>query len=159
MIAVFWSRNGNSLPEGIYNGLLSVGVSTLSHSSGPSSLILKEVQSVLGDGLGSTAGIGIGSPASVSIFVEEKMPAHLSQNFPNPCNPSTLIQYVVPEQGHVTLKVYSVLGQEVRTVIDGVVCAGEFEAVLSMDGLPSGMYFYRFSGSGFENVRKMLLLK
>jgi hypothetical protein len=121
--------------------------------------MLKEIHSALGDGLGSTAGIGIGTPASINIFMEEKIPARLSQNFPNPCNPSTSIRYDVPEQGHITLKVYNAMGQEVRTVIDGVVAAGEFEAVLSMDGLPSGMYFYRFSGSGFENVRKMLFLK
>lgn len=155
--AVLWSRNGQSLTKATYNGLLNINVGA--YSKEPCSLILKDVQSVLADGQGSTAHIVIGSPASVDISLEEKMPAHLSQNFPNPCNPSTLIRYVVPEEGHVTLRVYNALGEEVRTMVDGVLPAGEFQTMFSMEGLPSGMYIYRFSGPGFEDVRKMMLLK
>ena len=155
--AVFWSRNGRGLTEATYGGLLRINVSALSKE--PCSLVLKEVQSVLADGQGSSANIVIGSPASVDIVIDAKMKARLSQNFPNPCNPSTLIRYVVPEEGHVTIRVYNTLGEEMRTVIDDVMAAGEFEAVFSMEGLPSGVYFYRFSGSGFENVRKMTFLK
>lgn len=155
--ALFWSRNGRGLAEAFYSGLLHINVVALSKE--PCSLILRDVQSVLADGQGSSANIVIGSPASVDIVVDATMKARLSQNFPNPCNPSTLIRYTVPEEGHVTLRVYNTLGEEVKTVIDDVMAAGEFEVVFSMEGLPSGVYFYRFSGSGFETVRKMTFLK
>jgi len=155
--AVLWSRNLRGLAEATYSGLFSINVSGRSKGSG--ALVLKDVQSVLADGQGTAANIIIGSPASVDLLIEEKKEAHLSQNFPNPCNPSTLVRYVVPEEGHVTLKVYNVLGEGVKTVIDDVLAAGEFESVFSMEGLPSGIYFYRFSGSGFEDVRKLMFIK
>lgn len=155
--AVVWARNGRSLPEGIYRGLFNINV--VVQSNGACALVLAEVRSVIADGQGNTANIVIGSPSSVNLTIEEKVKSQISQNFPNPCNPSTLVRYVVPEQGHVTLRVYNVLGQEVREVINGVLPAGQFESVFSMDGLPSGIYFYRFSGDGFENVRKMMFLK
>lgn len=155
--AVLWSRSRSALSEATYPALVRIIVSP--PATEPLSLILQDVQSVLADGQGSPANIVIGSPSSVEIVAEEQTKEPLSQNFPNPCNPSTSVRYVVPVKGRVTLRVYNILGQEVRTVIDDVVDAGGFEAVFSMEGLPSGVYLYRFSGSGFESVRKMTLLK
>jgi photosystem II stability/assembly factor-like uncharacterized protein len=93
----------------------------------------------------------------------------LSQNYPNPFNPATEIQYSVPKSSFVTLKVYSLLGQEVATLVNGDLAIGNH--VARWDGrnangalVGSGMYFYRMEarthdGSSFISVKKMLLLK
>jgi hypothetical protein len=70
-----------------------------------------------------------------------------------------MIRFVVPAEGHVTLRIHNVLGQEVMTVVDEPMQSGEFEKVISMAHLPSGTYFYTLSGSGFHQVRKMSLMK
>jgi hypothetical protein len=94
----------------------------------------------------------------------------LQQNYPNPFNPSTTIQYGLPNQSLVTVKVYSVLGQEVTTLVNGVETAGMH--ITTWNGrnssgiqAASGIYLLRvaaqsMSGSGsFLQVRKMVLLK
>ena len=95
---------------------------------------------------------------------------NLEQNYPNPFNPRTTITYSVPVQSAVTLKIYSMLGQEVATVFQGQRGAGYFEAV--WDGrnsagvsVGSGVYFYKLdatatgSREAFTKVKRMLLLK
>jgi hypothetical protein len=83
----------------------------------------------------------------------------LVQNKPNPFNPSTLISYTVPAAGHVTLKVYNVNGQEVATLFEGESPAGTFHITFNAKGLTSGVYFCRLTGNGFNESRKMVLLK
>jgi hypothetical protein len=89
----------------------------------------------------------------------------LAQNFPNPFNPSTRIQFALPSKGHVSLKIYNVAGQLVRTLQDGVMDAGSHE--LTWDGsnnlgksVASGVYFYKINaGDNYENMKKMVLLR
>jgi hypothetical protein len=88
-----------------------------------------------------------------------KVAAHLGQNTPNPFNPSTTIGYTVPARGHVTLEVFNVKGERVATLIDRESPAGTFEITINPKGWSSGVYFYRFSGQGFSETRKMVLLK
>jgi hypothetical protein len=89
----------------------------------------------------------------------------LRQNYPNPFNPATTIRYQVAKTGPVTLKVYNVAGQRVRTLMDGTARAGEVHEVrwrgLNDAGGPvaSGVYFYRLVAGGFVETRKMVLLK
>ena len=84
---------------------------------------------------------------------------------PNPFNPSTTIAYEVPEQTHVTLTIYNLLGQEVVRLMDQVQAAGRYEAVWHGTnsrgaGVASGVYLYRIvSGSGYTETKRMTLLK
>jgi alpha-amylase len=83
----------------------------------------------------------------------------LHQNYPNPFNPSTLIRYDLPEAAEVTLKVYNILGQEVRTLVNERQQAGFHAVQFDAGPLPSGTYYYRISANGFTAVRKFLIIK
>jgi hypothetical protein len=83
----------------------------------------------------------------------------LDQNYPNPFNPTTQIEYQLPVAAHVTLKVYDVLGREVATLVNEIQDAGVYLATFDGTRLASGVYFYRLTASGKDQVRKMLLTK
>jgi pectin methylesterase-like acyl-CoA thioesterase len=85
---------------------------------------------------------------------------NLSNNYPNPFNPLTQIQFSVPKDGHATLKVYNLIGQEVATLFDGVAKSGQSIAKeFSGNKLASGVYFARLQFNGASRVQRMLLLK
>ncbi|TLY29751.1 MAG: T9SS type A sorting domain-containing protein, partial [Ignavibacteria bacterium] len=83
----------------------------------------------------------------------------LAQNFPNPFNPTTAIQFDLPRAGHATLKVYNTLGEEVASLVGGDLPAGSFQAVWNASGMPSGTYFYRLISGDFSQIRKLVLMK
>lgn len=83
----------------------------------------------------------------------------LSQNFPNPFNPSTTIKFSIPQAANVTLKVYNMLGQEVRTLVNSFREAGEHSVKFEAKELNSGLYFYKIEAGSFNMVKKMTLLK
>jgi hypothetical protein len=90
----------------------------------------------------------------------------LRQNYPDPFNPATTLQFDIAEEAVVSLKVYNVLGQEVAVLVDnGSYAAGRYEVGFNASGLPSGVYYYGIvansgrSGRHFQFLRKMLLLK
>lgn len=88
----------------------------------------------------------------------------LSQNFPNPFNPQTSIRYALPQDANVKLAIYNVLGQRVKTLVDGHQTAG-YNTVWwdgkdeSGDQVASGIYFYRLQADKFSEIKKMLLVK
>ena len=84
---------------------------------------------------------------------------NLSQNYPNPFNPSTTIKYSIPKNSLVTLKVYDVLGREVKTLVNEYKTAGDYNADFNASHLASGIYFYRITAGKYTAVRKMQLLK
>ncbi|MFZ1322713.1 MAG: T9SS type A sorting domain-containing protein [Ignavibacteria bacterium] len=83
----------------------------------------------------------------------------LDQNFPNPFNPSTKINFAIPKQGFVDLKIYDILGKEVAALISEVKSPGYYEVDFNAGNLSSGVYFYRLESSGFINIKRMLLVK
>lgn len=83
----------------------------------------------------------------------------LMQNYPNPFNSSTIIRYAFPVEGHVTLRVFDVLGREVATLVNEVKSPGTYEVVWDATGMPSGVYYYRLKVGGSVHTKRMILLK
>ena len=83
----------------------------------------------------------------------------LSQNYPNPFNPSTVIGYQLSVNSHVTLKVYDVLGRDVRTLVDGVKTPGRYEVKFDGSNLASGVYFYKLTAENKIEIKKMVLIR
>lgn len=83
----------------------------------------------------------------------------LSQNFPNPFNPTTQIKYSVPNDGFVSLKVYNLLGQEVATLFEGNRHAGKYILIFDGSKLASGVYLYQLKSNDFLDTKKLVLLK
>lgn len=83
----------------------------------------------------------------------------LSQNFPNPFNPYTIINYSVVKGTNVELKIYDISGEEVAVLVDGFKPAGNYSVSFSNPQLSSGIYYYRIKMDGFTETRKMVYLK
>jgi hypothetical protein len=85
--------------------------------------------------------------------------ALLGQNHPNPFNPTTVIPFTVVEAGHVTLRVYNVAGELVDTLVDRYMTPSDYTVSYNPKNLSTGVYFYRLTGNGFDQMKKMVLLK
>jgi hypothetical protein len=83
----------------------------------------------------------------------------LSNNYPNPFNPSTNITYTIPERSNVSLKVFDLLGSEVVDFVSGVIEAGSYDISFNASNLPSGIYFYKLQAGSFVETKKMILIK
>lgn len=91
----------------------------------------------------------------------ESVPAEfrLNQNYPNPFNPSTVISFDIARTAPVSLKVYDVLGREVRVILEKRMPAGRYKFNFDAGGLASGVYIYRLSVDGKVFTRRMLYIK
>jgi photosystem II stability/assembly factor-like uncharacterized protein len=94
-----------------------------------------------------------------SISCREKNNVKLSQNFPNPFNPTTKISYELPFNSYVSVKVYDMLGKEVRTLANGYQNAGSYNITFDASNLSSGLYFYTINAGSFVKTMKMILTK
>jgi len=83
----------------------------------------------------------------------------LSQNYPNPFNPTTKINFAIPKQGFVTMKIYDVLGREVRTLVNEVKQAGNYTVDFNAAEFASGVYFYKLTSGDFSDIKRMILVK
>ncbi len=83
----------------------------------------------------------------------------LKQNFPNPFNPKTKITFVIGHSSIVSLKVYDDLGNEITTLVNKELPAGEYEIEFNGQEISSGIYFYRLKAEDYTAVRKMILIK
>jgi hypothetical protein len=80
-------------------------------------------------------------------------------NYPNPFNPTTKINYSLPQDGEVLLKVFDTLGREVATLVNGFVNSGKHDVVWDGTNYASGIYFYSITFNGKTLNKKMLLMK
>ena len=83
----------------------------------------------------------------------------LSQNFPNPFNPSTNISYALPKNEFVKLTVYNVLGKTIAILVNEQKHAGSYNVSFNASALPSGIYFYKLSAGSYVNIKKMMVIK
>jgi len=107
------------------------------------------------------------------VSVEDDIPTvsefKLEQNYPNPFNPSTKIKFTIPTADNplrggargelVTLKVYDILGNEIATLVNEELSAGEYEVEFDGKRLTSGIYFYTLKAGSFIQTKKMVYLK
>ncbi len=84
----------------------------------------------------------------------------LQQNYPNPFNPSTTINFSLAKAGNVNLKIYDILGREVKVLVDQKPYqAGTYQITFDASQLSSGIYFYQLNSGDFKQTKKMMLLK
>ncbi len=83
----------------------------------------------------------------------------LMQNYPNPFNPTTTIIFDLPKQSHVILKIYNILGQEVKTLVNDTKNPGSYHLNFNAASLASGVYIYRIRAGEFTSTKKMMLIK
>ncbi|MBT6159896.1 MAG: T9SS type A sorting domain-containing protein, partial [Candidatus Marinimicrobia bacterium] len=111
-------------------------------------------------------GDGIISGQSTHRITIENIPIEYSlyANYPNPFNPVTRIDYGLPEENHVTMIIYDIMGREIKTLVNNIQTAG-YKSII-WDGtntfgnsVSAGMYFYAIQAGDFRQVRKMVLLK
>jgi hypothetical protein len=102
-------------------------------------------------------------PFSTVTSVKETKPLpkqfFLSQNYPNPFNPTTVISYQLPVISLVTLKIYDILGREVKMLVAEKQNAGYHSVTFDAKNLPSGIYFYSIAAGQFTQIKKMMLIK
>jgi hypothetical protein len=100
-------------------------------------------------------------PKTTSVENVTRIPSKfvLEQNYPNPFNPSTVIRYQLKESGLVSLKVYSVLGEEVATLVNEWLQSGSHETIFRAADLPSGVYYYQLKAPGVLLAKKAILIK
>ena len=84
---------------------------------------------------------------------------YLEQNYPNPFNPSTVIRYSLPVTSYITLKVYSLLGQQVATLVNEEMKPGSHEVTWDASGMASGVYLYRLTAANFVETKKLVLMR
>jgi hypothetical protein len=98
-----------------------------------------------------------------TVGVKERSPTPssfvLHQNYPNPFNPSTRIRFDLQTSGHISLRVYDVLGKVVATLAEGTQTSGSYEVAWDAGVLPAGIYFCRLQSTNGVSVRRMTLLK
>jgi len=83
----------------------------------------------------------------------------LEQNYPNPFNPATSIKYAIPLDTHVKLTIYDLLGNEIKTLVDGYQPAGTYSVKFDGSNLTSGIYIYRLQAGDFVSTKRMVLIK
>ncbi len=89
----------------------------------------------------------------------------ISDNYPNPFNPSTTIEYSLPNESRVKISIYNSIGEVIENLVSGIRNAGTHKVVWSADEFPSGIYFYLFEvteingGSNYHEMKKIVLMK
>lgn len=135
----------------------SVDISVTYHTSGANTIQMY-VNDKYGIGGGITLNVNVQSVTSVD---DNSLPTEftLQQNFPNPFNPTTTINYSIPEPAYVNLVVCDLLGREIKQLVGEYVGAGTYAVQFNASNLSSGTYLYRITAGKYQSVKKMVLLK
>jgi GH35 family endo-1,4-beta-xylanase len=98
---------------------------------------------------------------TVSVAMSGSLPFEnrLFNNYPNPFNPATTIEYSISKASNVSLVIFDALGRHVRTLVDGEQSAGRYTVSFNANDLSSGIYFYSLTAGNFHQVKKLLLVK
>ncbi|MFO7445989.1 MAG: T9SS type A sorting domain-containing protein [Ignavibacteriaceae bacterium] len=83
----------------------------------------------------------------------------LEQNYPNPFNPETTIKFTIDKEEYVTLKIFNLIGQEVKTVISEVKSPGVHTIRIDGNNMNSGIYFYTLTSGDLRQTKRMMLVK
>jgi hypothetical protein len=109
----------------------------------------------------ATGGASLNGTLETVLGPEVLLPEELtlSQNHPNPFNPTTEVAFNLPQASRITLEVYNVVGQRVAILAEGMYPAGDHEVTWDASQHSSGVYFYRLTANDFVETRKMVLMK
>jgi len=168
----FWDGVSNLLIEVCFNNSSFTTNSYVFSTSAPGKVIYGYQDLTSGDGcidINTSSGVITGRP-NLCIFSNmivgtgnpgNNLPAKYSlhQNYPNPFNPVTKISYELPKNGFTVLKVYNLLGREVRTLVNETKNAGRYSVDFNASELSSGVYFYTLRAGDFYETKKMMLVK
>jgi len=163
-----WNGTGNLAVEICYQNTSWTSSSTVT-STAAAGMTWGQTQDPL-DGCSLTAGSTVANRPNACFKINTLVGVNpigntlptvysLSQNYPNPFNPVTKINFALPKQGFVTLKIFDVLGREVRTLVNEVKSAGQFSVDFNASEFASGVYFYRLESNGFSDIKRMMLIK
>lgn len=151
----------------LYNGDLNPGNITFRFNKGLPEASVIHTSYKINDGseqLGPD--IKLSNTGITSVDNQKTIPVKydVSQNYPNPFNPSTIIRYSIPQTSLVTLKIYNILGQEVKTLVNSERSPGIYNVQWNGDDnfgqkVSSGIYIYRVTAGDFVQVKKMVLMK
>jgi hypothetical protein len=131
----------------------------------PSTLPLPPGVAPVGNRIADRVIFWLGNTTNDDITVTDVPRAYkLAQNFPNPFNPSTTIMFDMREKGHMTLKIYNVAGQLIRTLVNDVKDAGSHKVTWDGKnnlgvGVASGVYFYKMETTSYSQTKKMVMLR
>ncbi|HZW38801.1 MAG TPA: T9SS type A sorting domain-containing protein [Ignavibacteriaceae bacterium] len=132
----------------------------IANMPGPNDMILDSSNRII---IATNSGIYRSKESINVVSVENEMylpqSFSLEQNYPNPFNPNTTIKFNLPEQNYVTIKVFDVLGREIKTLMNEEKSSGTYEINFSVEDLTSGVYFYRIDAGKYSETKKMLLMK
>lgn len=106
-------------------------------------------------------GGGIENPENLTMIQNNSLPAEFSlkQNFPNPFNPTTNIQYDLPKNEFVKIKIYDLLGREIMSLVNEFKNAGRYVISFNASQFASGVYFYKIQAGEFSDIKRMVLIK
>ena len=147
--------DGEAMPD-----TASYSYEALTATEGPSFILVGDTDddssSVQVDGVWyneTPAGLGISDEAPIATRFE------LGQNYPNPFNPTTHIRFNIPETANAKLTVFNVMGEEVATLVNGVMQSGGHTVSWNAANMPTGVYFYQLQSGNFSQTKKLLLVK
>ncbi len=168
--SVFFADNHNGWMAGNFGTILftSDGGETWQEQESGTEWALSDMSFVnSGDGVydgwivGNIGTILHGTFTVVTVPKEESIAQDITlyQNFPNPFNPNTTIQFYIPERNWITIALYDKLGRKIRTLVDGEYGKGLHAIQVDAAGLPSGVYLYRIRSENHTQTKKLILMK